>query len=513
MEPRKAFLLVFNFISVLLFSGIIFGWTALKEILVNERFYSYLCEEAPCDAQSVALAHAFTYASAASSICALPGGWLLDAAGPVVTILVGGTLNVLGLLGVALCEKIWQTYRFDVIPFLMVAIAVAGSLIRFCGYACAFLFPGRSSLLLALASVLFDGSCMVFPVLKLFYDAGISFSGLFWAYTLISLVVFILLPIAWKLNSAEMAEVRAAVAQRTASTTAVGLQAKPITAQLRSFEFFVIMLFSAVELTHSNLYLATVDFINTNIAAATAAPEGSAELVNSITGFVVPLGFFAVPCITASIRRMGNEGALQVTNILGILLRSMQLIPSLYLQVGSVTVFAAYRAFLFSNVPAFNAHYFGVRNMGRIQGVCFLVGGLLNFVQAPLVHWSVIDLRGDFTPFLLLCLAAIVVVAIPVGVMQLRQLPGRCVVSGSPPPRRPASSNAALVAGPRVGEVTSQQARLLEPGPNAGRGGADAPAAVVEEDGLGSAATSLVQVSPSRGVGTEETGGDASTAT
>ena len=87
MGCRHAYLVVTDLASILLFSGIVFGWTALQNILLREGFYSGLCavgQPLPCDAQSTALNRAFTFASTAVSLVALPCGMLLDRFGPVV---------------------------------------------------------------------------------------------------------------------------------------------------------------------------------------------------------------------------------------------------------------------------------------------------------------------------------------------------------------------------------------------------------------------------------------------
>jgi len=420
MEGRKIFLLCFNFLSILLFAGTVFGWTALSDMLVKESFYSYLCDgQPPCDAQSVALNQAFTLASTATGLCALPGGWLLDSAGPVVTIIAGGAIEVLSVAGIALCEHTWQLYHIDLFPIYLVGVAVGGSLIRFCGYSCGFLFPGHGALLIAMASVLFDGSCMVFPLIKVLYNMGIPLSTLFWYYTAIGLVIFTLLPVAWWLNSAEMKQVRRAAAARQ-DVTDGSLRSKPISQQVRTLEFLAIFCFSTIQLTHSNLYIGSVNDVNAQLAKKTGSAD-DLHFVNTVVSFVIPMGFVAVPAITCSIRRFGNIGTVQITNVLGVFVNALQLIPSLYLQLLTVCMFAAFRAYLFSNVPQFNAHYFGVLNMGRIQGICFLAGGLFNLVQVPLINWSIISLGGYFTPLVCICIVATIVPVIPCACLQLRE--------------------------------------------------------------------------------------------
>ncbi|CAJ1395686.1 unnamed protein product [Effrenium voratum] len=417
VPPRKLFLLILNFLSLVLFSGTVFGWTALSQILVEENFYDWLCDTAPCDAQTAALDAAFTLASTAYGISALPGGLLLDKAGPLVTIIVGGAIGVLSVAGIACLRFTFHTYHVDLFPVFLVGVAVGGSLIRFCGYSVGFLFPSHSALLIATASVLFDGSCLVFPLLRAIFSAGVGYEALFGSYAGFGLVLFILLPIAWKMNMPEMERVRAEAKARQQAGGSI--ETKTILQQMKSLEFLTIFLFSTVQLTHSNLYIGSVNDVNAEIAEKSGS-TGQLAHVNTIVSFVIPMGFVAVPAITASIRRFGNVGTLQITNVLGILVNLLQMMPSLWLQAITVCLFATFRAYLFSNVPQFNAHYFGVLNMGRIQGICFLSGGLLNLVQVPLINYSLLTLK-DFTLMLVICIVATLIPMIACVALQVQE--------------------------------------------------------------------------------------------
>lgn len=95
---------------------------------------------------------------------------MLDKAGPLVTIIVGGAIGVLSVAGIACLRFTFHTYHVDLFPVFLVGVAVGGSLIRFCGYSVGFLFPSHSALLIATASVLFDGSCLVFPLLRAIFS-------------------------------------------------------------------------------------------------------------------------------------------------------------------------------------------------------------------------------------------------------------------------------------------------------------------------------------------------------
>ena len=90
--PRHAFLVALSLLSVFLFSGVVFGWAAFESILLSEhQFYSAYCADAaatPCEEQQIAFNRAFTVASTAVSIVALPAGWFVDTYGPMVGLAV-----------------------------------------------------------------------------------------------------------------------------------------------------------------------------------------------------------------------------------------------------------------------------------------------------------------------------------------------------------------------------------------------------------------------------------------
>ena len=159
------------------------------------------------------------------------------------------------------------------------------------------------------------------------------------------------------------------------------------------------------ESTHSNIFIGTVNSVNEQTAIHTGMND-KLVLVNTIVSLIIPLGFIAVPAITASTERNGPIGSLQVTLVLAMVFTGMQLIPNLYTQLGTVVIFAAYRAFLFSTIPTYNSHYFGVLKMGRMQGFCFLAGGAMSLSQKYLVNWTVNQMHNNYNPLLCLTLGA-----------------------------------------------------------------------------------------------------------
>ena len=406
---RHVCLVTLSLLSIFLFSGVVFGWAAFESILLSEqRFYSELCST-PCEEQQLALNRAFTLASTAVSIVALPAGWFVDTYGPVVGLALAGVLELVGLMGIAVCELIGSVH-FDVFLFSLVTVAIAGSLCMFCGYAMPFLFPGRATLLMSATSCLFDASCIVFPAIKALYDSGVHFGALMWAYVAVALVVFPLLIGAWRLCGDELRALRATAPdediENGTRAGGGGLKAAPLGRQLLSIEFICICSYSAVQVTRSNLYLGTVGLVNDGVAAATQTPGADAEAALSTIGLIIPFGFVVIPLIDGCVQHVGLLVTLHVTSALGLAYNALQLAPSMLAQYAAAALFATFRAFLFSIVSSYNMATFGPRTMGRVMGLCFIAAALVNLAQVPLVNMTITALQGDCAPMLVAVLVA-----------------------------------------------------------------------------------------------------------
>eukprot|EP00403_Amphidinium_massartii_P033817 CAMPEP_0178442418 /NCGR_PEP_ID=MMETSP0689_2-20121128/38140_1 /TAXON_ID=160604 /ORGANISM="Amphidinium massartii, Strain CS-259" /LENGTH=492 /DNA_ID=CAMNT_0020065935 /DNA_START=98 /DNA_END=1576 /DNA_ORIENTATION=+ len=399
-----------DLLSVFLFSGIVFGWAPLNSLLLSERtFYKDLCPdgaEEACDAQRSALNQAFTIASTAVSLVALPAGYFVDKKGPIWGVTVAGVLEVLGLVGIALCEK-YGSLHFDLFLYSFTLIAVGGAMTMFCGYTLPFVFPAYATLLVETTSCLFDGSCIIFTGFSVVYNLGISFSALWWGYAALAVVIYGLLIFAWLLCREELDAARAGPAEAGGEVEGPAeprpssdeISAMPLTKQMRTLEFVAIFLYATIQVTRSNLYLGTVDLYNETLEDKV---HMSPATMTTLAGLIIPFGFIAVPAIEACVHHLGTINTVHVTTLIGLSYAVVQLwwINDVAQLVGS-GLFAVWRAFLFSIISAFVMQTFGPQTMGRIMGLCFLSAAIVNLAQAPLVKWTLNTMKGDFSPLLL----------------------------------------------------------------------------------------------------------------
>ncbi|KAL1503653.1 hypothetical protein AB1Y20_012126 [Prymnesium parvum] len=448
---RHALLISLSLSSVFLFSGIIFGWAAFESLLVREgRFYTTLCapdDPQPCEAQREALHRAFTISSTAVSVVALPAGWLVDCRGPLVGTAISGVLVLLGLAGVALSDSFGSAER-DLFAASLVILSIGGAMAMFCAYAMPFLFPKRGTLLISATSCLFDASCAIFPALHVLYDLGVSFQALLWGLASVALANFSLLCGAWWLCRAELAASRknslfdapAEGAQGAQGAPPPLLSSRPLHQQLYSLEFLCIMLYSALQVMRSNLYLGTVGMTTYSIVGSGAEVDKALLLI----GLIVPLGFLVIPLIDGCIHRIGLLGALHVTSVLGFAYNTLQLLPNLGAQLLAAAFFAIFRAFLFSIISAYNMAIFGPLTMGRVMGLCFIVAAMVNLTQVPLVNMSLYTFEGDCRPMLLIVLLASVPLSLVWLILQCKQKPPPSAreepLLPASPKRRPSTS-------------------------------------------------------------------------
>jgi len=424
---QRVFLAVSSLTVVFLFSGIVFGWAAFNQMLLKEGYYAHKCapHDANCDAQIVALNSAFTTASTAVALVALPAGIFVDKCGPLWGALVAGVLNVLGLLGMGLSKQLeWASEDYDIFLYALVVQAIGGSLTMFCGYAVPFLFPDRATLLIETNGCLFDASAIIFPIFKTILDAGLPFDCIFEIYAGVAAVSFFLLVVAWSFSIKDFRDIQQRAGEATVDGNTEALSAKPFGAQLRTLEFVAILVFTTIQVPRSNIYMGSVDLVNKHIAEQSGQTK-YLDTVGTIIGLVIPFGFLSVPAIEFCVHRGGIMFTVYLTTVIGWIYVGLQFVPDLFTQLVTVTVFAAWRAFLYSIITAYNAEIFGPRSMGRVMGLSFLFSGLANFVQAPLISWTLDAQKGDFKWTLLIILLVSVPLPLLFVAVQMKQSRGR----------------------------------------------------------------------------------------
>jgi MFS family permease len=157
-------------------SGIVFGFAALKPILINEGVFRDLCtaEELAADVevcfdQDLRLNILFSVASTTANVSALPVGTLLDRYGPKLCLLLGCFCLTVGSVLMSLAFQIAEFDGYTIGNFFL---ALGGTFVFLPSFQIANAFPKYGGSIVALVTGAFDASAAVYLFYKLIYDAS-----------------------------------------------------------------------------------------------------------------------------------------------------------------------------------------------------------------------------------------------------------------------------------------------------------------------------------------------------
>ncbi|XP_067915928.1 equilibrative nucleobase transporter 1-like [Heterodontus francisci] len=170
------------------FAGVIYGWASLVFVLKTEEYFSDLCvpldntsdtgvrnDTVSCEMQDQRFSLVFTIASFALSLSALPSGFLFDYFGTMVTRILGISLYTTGMLMIAFSTAVSAGLLF---PALLL-VAVGGITFLITNMQVGNLFRKRRSTIITLYNGAFDSSAVVFLLVKVLYEAGLSLMSMF----------------------------------------------------------------------------------------------------------------------------------------------------------------------------------------------------------------------------------------------------------------------------------------------------------------------------------------------
>jgi len=154
-------------------AGIVFGYAALKPVLIREHVYRNLCTDdelkrgvRTCYDQEIHLNLMFTVAAVGTNVAALPIGAILDYFGPRVCGIIGSFLLAIGAV---LFSFAWQLPFDGYIPGYLF-LALGGPFCFISSFQLSNTFPKHSGLILALLTGAFDSSSAVYLVYRMIYQ-------------------------------------------------------------------------------------------------------------------------------------------------------------------------------------------------------------------------------------------------------------------------------------------------------------------------------------------------------
>ncbi|KAK0251085.1 hypothetical protein B0A54_00026 [Friedmanniomyces endolithicus] len=434
-------------IYCLLAAGIVFGYAAIKPVLVEEGVYRDKCTQDEldegvwvCYEQELRLNLMFTVAAVSTNVAALPIGTVLDRYGPRVASIVGTFFLTLGALFFAFAEDV----PFDAYIPAYLFLALGGPFVFISSFQLSNTFPQHSGLILALLTGAFDTSSAVFLMYRLIYQRtnGWFTPKKFFLIYLIVLVfilavqLFVMPAQSYKtagerINAPESPAIaeptftnnhsnEPAISETTTLLTTNpadkpapaqnqqqsqtphsnpiwgALHGKPALEQILTPWFLLIALFTALQMTRINYFVAT---IRTQYTFLLHSPLLAAR-INSFFDVALPLGgVAAVPFIGALLDHTSTTFVLGLLVTIATTIGILGIIPdSMGAAYANVVLFVLYRPLYYTAVSDYSAKVFGFETFGKVYGLIICGAGVFNFVQQGLDALTHRGFGGDPVP-------------------------------------------------------------------------------------------------------------------
>lgn len=436
----------------LLAAGIVFGYAAIKPVLIQEGVYRNLCTRHElennvrvCFAQEIRLNLMFTAAAVATNVAALPIGAILDKFGPRVCGILGSGFLAIGAGMFALAAS----REVDLYIPGYVFMALGGPFVFISSFQLSNTFPAHSGLILALLTGAFDTSSAVFLFYRLAYEStNGSFKPrtFFLAYLVVPLFILIVQLVLMPSNSyetvgemlIEVDEDTFAVDQVDEETallrdeqqaahhgrvveevtallgTAEGKQQKSeetakqktsgvygvmhglsVAEQITSPWFILITLFTVIQMTRINYFVAT---IRAQYEVILGSPEAAVKM-NDFFDVALPLGgIISIPFIGTILDRTSTLTVLISLVSIATTIGVLGVLPYQWAAYGNITLFVLYRPFYYTAVSDYAAKVFGFRTFGTVYGLTICLAGLGNFSQSLLDTLTLKIFKGDPIP-------------------------------------------------------------------------------------------------------------------
>ena len=151
-----------------------FGFAAIKPVLIDEGAFENLCTPlekengvSPCYQQDVRLNLMFTAAAVSTNVAALPIGTVLDRYGPRVCGIISSVLLFSGALLMSIASRV----EADLYSPAYLLLALGGPFVFISSFQLSNTFPHRSGLILALLTGAFDSSSAMFLLFRVLYES------------------------------------------------------------------------------------------------------------------------------------------------------------------------------------------------------------------------------------------------------------------------------------------------------------------------------------------------------
>lgn len=165
--------------------------------------------------------------------------------------------------------------------------------------------------------------------------------------------------------------------------------------QIRSPWFILVCLFTVVQMTRINFFVAT---IRAQYEAIFGDRERAANL-NTFFDVALPVGgILSIPFIGTALDHVSTVIVLSTLVACGTLIGILGVLPYDWAAYTGVVLFVLYRPFYYTAVSDYSAKVFGFRTFGTVYGLIICLSGLLNFSQSGLDVLFHQTFKGDPLP-------------------------------------------------------------------------------------------------------------------
>jgi MFS family permease len=374
----------------------------------------------------------FTIAAVGTNVAALPIGAILDHLGPRVCGLIGSGLLAIGAVLFAFAKQL----PFDgFIPGYLL-LALGGPFVFISSFQLSNTFPKHSGLILALLTGAFDSSSAVFLIYRIIYqwtNEAFTPKRFFLGYLIVPALIFLVqcfyMPKAsYKTvgelvkqvedadangyddqvdeNTALIREERRNGRQSVVSeiTDLLGsksggkhlkkeeqknaisgvwgaMHGKTVSEQILSPWFVLITLFTVIQMTRINFFVAT---IRPQYEYLLGSYDAAVE-INTFFDVALPLGgILSIPFIGLVLDNTSTTFVLSALVTIATTIGVLGVLPYSWAAYANICLFVLYRPFYYTAVSDYSAKVFGFRTFGTVYGLIICLAGLFNFSQSGL---------------------------------------------------------------------------------------------------------------------------------
>jgi MFS family permease len=448
-------------------AGIVFGYAALKPVLKQEGAYRDRCPAEDDTCVEIHLNLMFTVAAVGTNVFALPVGAILDHYGPRVCGIIGSILLFTGALLMANAKDL----PFDGLLSGYLLLALGGPFTFISSFQLSNAFPRHSGLILALLTGAFDSSSALFLVYRIIFnatDGAFDLRRFFLIYLVVPVVIFILqialMPgrsyktVGELVDQAVEADAHLDVAvlddqidegtallqeerreqQQMRNTVVADIESllgsamgdeqveaedrkntasgvwgimhdNTVLEQISSPWFILICLFTIVQMTRINFFVATIRVQYTAILG----DFDKAVQVNNFFDLALPIGgLVSIPFIGLALDHTSTIVVLTALVTIATLIGALGVLPYMWAAYANIILFVLYRPFYYTAVSDYSAKVFGFRTFGTVYGLIICLSGVFNFSQSALDVLFHMTFNGNPVPVDLMLLALGLIIGI-----------------------------------------------------------------------------------------------------